>query len=69
MQRAQEIGAFVTADEVVKDIQPVVRNHPEELGVEQEESPGLAKFSSLFLAILAFPFSGSRLATEHFIIK
>ena len=36
MQRLHKIEAFVTADEVAKDIQRVVRNHPEELGVENE---------------------------------
>ena len=35
-QRLQEIGVFVTVDEVAKDIQRVVRNHPIELRVEQE---------------------------------
>ena len=35
-QRLQKIGAFVTAGEVAKDIQRVVRSHPEELGVEHE---------------------------------
>ena len=36
LQRLQRIGAFVTANEVAMDIQRVIRNHLEELGVEHE---------------------------------
>jgi hypothetical protein len=35
-QRLQKIGAFVTSDEVAKNIHRVVQNHPEELGVDHE---------------------------------
>jgi hypothetical protein len=57
-------GTFVTADEVAQEIQRVVRNHPEELGAEQEYILALAKFPPFFLALFAFPFSDSRLATK-----
>ena len=51
-QSLQKVGAFVTADEVAKDIQRVVRNHPEELEVENEQSLGQIKFPPFFLGVL-----------------
>ena len=59
-QTLQKIGAFVTADEVAKDIQCVVRNHPEKLGGARV-NPGLAKLLPFFLA---FPVSGGGLGTK-----
>ena len=54
----------MTADEVAKDIQRVIRNHPEELDVTNDSSHMLITFPPFFLALLAFPFSGSKLATK-----
>ena len=54
----------MTADEVAKEIQRFVRNQPEELGDGAGVNPRFGHTSAFFLALLAFPLSGGRLATK-----
>ena len=62
-EECKKLGAFATADEETKNIQRLARNYLEELGVENEQNPRLAKYPPFFLALLAFPFSTGRFAT------